>query len=408
MVGRRNWAILKATALCLALAPGMALAQQVDPAVELEAQTLLDAALKLMADKQYAPACRKLEVVVTKIPHASGARLGLARCYRGEGRLASAWSQYRQAETLARTAGQADRVTEASTSAAELAPLLGKLQIEVPDDVRSIPGLTVTLNGKVQEPATWGIPFPADAIEHEIAASAPGRKRWRTLIRVYDKKKPTDGAEPFRVIVQPLEVNKTILRIDSPPDVLDLRGITIRVNGEVIDPLYWQKGSDVQPGAHEIEVIAPGRERWQTRVVIKEGDSATVKLEPLKEIKSVNASSVSALRVGGVVAIGVGLVGGGIGATLGGLSISKNNESNDGHCDAQNRCDQTGFDLRKDAQSLQLGGLIAGVAGAVILAGGVTMVVASSPSRKRNTGGHFAPQAQLFIGPTTLGLRGTW
>ena len=402
MNGRALKMSVRATLLACVMGSGVASAQTVDPAVEVEAQTLLDAAIKLMADKQFAPACRKLEVVVGKIPRAPGARLALARCYRGEGRLASAWNQYTQTETLARGAGQADRATEAAKGAAELAPLLGKLQIDVLPEVQALPGLNITLNGNVQAPATWGTAFPVDAMEHEIAASADGRKPWSTHFIVRDRKKGEESMGPVSIRVPMLEANKTILRIDSPPDITELREAVIRVDGEIIDPLYWKnKGGDVKPGPHEVEVIAPGRERWQTSVVIKEGETATVRLEPLKELKRVEVAAKTGMRVAGFVGIGLGIVGVGAGAVLGGLSASKNNASNDGHCDAQNRCDQTGYDLRKEAQSFQLGGAVAGILGTVVLAGGVALVIVSTPKKPTT-------HASLLLGPASIGIRGQW
>src|SRR5262245_25783154 len=59
-----------------------------------EAEALYDAATKAMDGNDYAAACPKLEEVVRLVPHGVGARLTLARCYEGAGRLASAHASY--------------------------------------------------------------------------------------------------------------------------------------------------------------------------------------------------------------------------------------------------------------------------------------------------------------------------
>src|SRR4051794_13843510 len=80
------------------LAGGIASAQQVDPQALGAAQAVFDSAQGLMAAREYAAACPKLEEVVRLVPAGVGAKLQLAKCYDEAGRVASAWAAYVVAE----------------------------------------------------------------------------------------------------------------------------------------------------------------------------------------------------------------------------------------------------------------------------------------------------------------------
>lgn len=68
------------------------------------AQALFDEAQKLMASNNYSLACIKLEEVVRLQPGKIGAVLALARCYEGEGKIASAWSRFKNVADAAKVA----------------------------------------------------------------------------------------------------------------------------------------------------------------------------------------------------------------------------------------------------------------------------------------------------------------
>jgi hypothetical protein len=127
---------------------------------------------KAMDNKDYATACPKLEEVVRLRPDGLGAKLKLAKCYEGAGRLASAWAMYAQVEPLATRANQPDRQKTAHERMEALKPKLAMLTILVPDAVRALPGLEVTCDGKIVEAAQWGIPLPVDKGRHVIAMAA--------------------------------------------------------------------------------------------------------------------------------------------------------------------------------------------------------------------------------------------
>src|SRR5687767_9621195 len=110
--------------LALALSPSVASAQSDDRQA---AQALYERAVELMAQKAYADACPKLEEVTRLVPDGLGAKLTLAECWEGAGKLASAYVAYAQVETLAGRKGDADRQKLASERAAALKPRLAKV-----------------------------------------------------------------------------------------------------------------------------------------------------------------------------------------------------------------------------------------------------------------------------------------
>ena len=73
------------------------------------ATTLLEQALQAMHNQDFASACPKIEEVARLRPDDLGAKLKLAECYEGAGRLASAWALYALVGPLADKANQPDR-----------------------------------------------------------------------------------------------------------------------------------------------------------------------------------------------------------------------------------------------------------------------------------------------------------
>lgn len=167
-----------ATSLMLAAMPASAQSAS-DSAT---AQALFDRAKKLMSQGKYAEACPALEES-QRVESRSGTALNLADCYEHEGRLASAWSTFLEAARLAKTAGNADREQGARERAAALVPRLSNLVINAPS-AASTPGLEITRDGESVGAAQFGLPLPADAGKHTLAAQAPGRKPWQTEVTV--------------------------------------------------------------------------------------------------------------------------------------------------------------------------------------------------------------------------------
>ncbi|MGK3960922.1 hypothetical protein WMF38_48700 [Sorangium sp. So ce118] len=299
-------------------------AQEMDRHAALTAQALYDQATAEMDAGKYASACGKLEEVTRLAPDGLGAKLTLAQCYEAWGKLASAWAQYTLVEAMAGKAGQAERSTRAGERAAALKPRLATLTIDVPAAVRAYPGLAITRDGVPLGQAQLGASLPVDAGEHEVVATAPGRKPWRRSTAV-----GADG-DAVSVAIPALE-----------------RELPASAPG--------------QRGAREV-TPAPGSGQRGAR--------------------EVTPAPGSGQRVAGLVVGGAGLLGVGVGVFFGMNAKSKLDESNeDGHC-LGNACDDIGAERRNQAWSAGNVSTVLFLAGGAALAGGVTLfLTAPAPER---------------------------
>ena len=135
------------------------------------AEQLFAQARELAKVNRWAEACPKFEASLKYDP-VLGTRLNLAACYEHVGKLASAWSLYRQAVDLASQAGDARRRDYARKQATMLEPRLPRLVITAPADPPA--GLLVTRDGTPIDRAALGVALYVDPGPHEIAAAAPG------------------------------------------------------------------------------------------------------------------------------------------------------------------------------------------------------------------------------------------
>jgi len=166
-------------------APLVASAQG-DTAAHAEAQVLFDEASALMDKHDYASACPKLEEVRRLVPEKLGGLLTLAECYEGAGRLASAWTAYRQAADRATTLGD-PRAREAQAKADALAPRLPRLSVQLNEATKGRAGLEVLRDGVPVGSALWGVPVPVDPGEHVIEARAPNHRAFRAAVALKER-----------------------------------------------------------------------------------------------------------------------------------------------------------------------------------------------------------------------------
>jgi hypothetical protein len=211
------------------------------------ATTLWEQALQAMHNQDFASACPKIEEVARLRPDDLGAKLKLAECYEGAGRLASAWAIYALVEPLPEKANQPDRQKTAHDRAEALKPKLARLSIVVPDAVRALPGLEIRCDDRVINPAQWGVPLPVDKGRHVIVVTATTRVRGEQA-EVID----ADGAARTVTLVPPAWVklptegtaSGSTTRSAAPAVVLGLLGATAIGTGIGFIALSSSKGSD--------------------------------------------------------------------------------------------------------------------------------------------------------------------
>jgi hypothetical protein len=169
------------------------------PAADLaQAETLFQEAKELLKTRRYAEACPKLEESL-RLDRATGTLIALAICHDGEGKSATAWTEFAEAAVAAQKNGRTDRIEFARERARALSAQLSRLEVRVPADVASVPGLQIKRDGVVLGTAVWSSSVPVDPGSHTIEASAPGMHPWASTVQV-----ATRGDQQM-VTVPPLE-----------------------------------------------------------------------------------------------------------------------------------------------------------------------------------------------------------
>ena len=136
-----------------------------------------------MFEKRYPEACPKL-AESHRLDPAGGTLLTLAFCHEAEGRTATAWTEFREAEAVALREGRRDRQAAAREKADALEPRLSRLVIQPAPELESITGIEVRNDGSPVPKALWGTPFPVDPGEHRVEAIAQGRKPLSVIVMV--------------------------------------------------------------------------------------------------------------------------------------------------------------------------------------------------------------------------------
>jgi hypothetical protein len=181
-----DWRALAALCAGFVLAPLPAAAQNSDSDRAL-AESLFESGRKLMAEKKYAEACPKLAESFRLDP-TTGTLLNLAVCHRDEGRIASAWAEFKDAAALARRDGRADREQFAQEQVSALEPRLPRLTISVAGESE---GLSISRDETAIGKPAWGVPVAVDPGNHAIAATAPGYRKWETTIAIAERENKT-------------------------------------------------------------------------------------------------------------------------------------------------------------------------------------------------------------------------
>jgi hypothetical protein len=324
-------------------------AQVRDPAA---AQALFDDARKLAAQGRHAEACAKLDES-NRLDPGIGTQFHLADCQEKSGRIATAWANFLEVASQARASGQGDREKAALKRAAQLEARIPKLRIDVPEANR-VSGLEIRRDGMLVGAAQWGTPVPVDPGEHELVATAPGKRTLSQKIR----------AEAGKT------ANLELPRLEDDPGAASAPPAqTFATAGEPqTDPRRASSSS------------APAPRRDESA----EGQGT----DPLV-----------------FVLAGVGVVGVGLGATFALMAGSTNDDSK-ALCqkDDPNRCNQEGVDMRNDALAQGNIATVAFIAGGAALAGaGIWFLVDSGGSAKATA---MAAGVSATPGGATVVIRG--
>jgi hypothetical protein len=219
-VARRIGYCAKAVTLFFALTPA---ARAESPSSSRSiAQVLFDEARELIAAGKYAEACRKF-AESQRLDPGGGTVLNLALCHEKEGKIATAWADFREALGAARRDQRAEREKLAREHLDALEPRLPKLTLRgTPPDTQ----VEVTLDGTAVNASAWNTPFPVDPGTHLIEARASGKKTWSTKASIRER-------ESIEVVVPVLESDfGSVKRASAPSPVLSNgESVTTEGNG---------------------------------------------------------------------------------------------------------------------------------------------------------------------------------
>jgi len=144
-----------------------------------EADRRFKEAEALLAAGKVAEACDAFEAS-NRIEPSAGTLINVGLCKEKLGKLGSALAAYRAALERVKDPKKKAIATE---RAAALEPRVSRLRIAVAAEAR-VEGLAVTRDGERVEADDYDRPVPVDGGSYEIAASAPGYRKWSTTIEV--------------------------------------------------------------------------------------------------------------------------------------------------------------------------------------------------------------------------------
>jgi hypothetical protein len=281
----------------------------------------------LMAQGKTDEACEKFASSQHLAP-AIGTLLNLAVCREKQGRNATAWSLFADAEAQAQRAGDKVRATLAHDKLAAIAPQLKKVVIEVPAPPS---GTVVKLDGVPLPPGALGTEIPLDPGDHDLEVAAPGKKTW-------SQAKLNLGPSAMTVHVRvELEDEAAILPPPAPPE-----------------PPVETPAASPAPSSPETTAAADDDAERASRVRVK--------------------------RIAGIAIGGAGLVAIAIGAGYGLTAIGRKNDESKYPNDVPDQI--TVYNQAKDAQNI--GFAFAGV-GALAVGGGVALLVLSGAGTRVTT-----------------------
>jgi hypothetical protein len=209
-------------------------------------------------------------------------------------------------------------------------------------------------------------------------------------------------------------LSRLVLSVAQP-----VPGMVIRVDTRTLKKGVPRTALPVDPGAHVIEVTAPGTRSWTRRIEVAPGPAnMVVEVPPLEEAgaalsapparlsvlsprSAMPAAEESHLRNEGIAVMGVGVLGLAFGSYFGIRAIGQTKEANQ-YCSGHT-CTQQGLDGHAQANASAWLANIGFVAGVVGLAGGAYLTFATGRTK---SGG----QTALWIhgGPARIGLGGTF
>jgi hypothetical protein len=304
-------------ALSLSLVTSAARGDAGDVAIELFAQ-----GKQLMSAGDYAGARSRLVESVRLEPKV-GTLASLAVCEEHLGHLAEAHARWEQARALA-VATSDPRKTLAESELARVDKLVPKLSLELHGE--SPPGLRITTDDVEVGAGVLGTRLPVNPGVHAISATAPGKKKWSTTVRT-----EADG----KVTVVP------------------------------VGP--FEDASEAGPQAPPLPDASANHGT-------AEGKHPALAFDRIEKPPGETGGGWGAQKVTALVVGGVGVAGLVVGGVFGVRTLDLKNQRSQ-YCDANNLCNSQGVSLDHDARTAATVSTVSFIAGGVLAAGGLVLVL---------------------------------
>jgi hypothetical protein len=196
----------------------------------------------------------------------------------------------------------------------------------------------------------------------------------------------------------------------APPDQ-----VNVTLDGEPELQVVVGQKLQIDPGRHRVQATY-GEATLQQEIQLAEGDARTLVLpfsgsadaaagaaeggaESSSLMDQDSGRSASPLKALGWVSLGLGGVGLVVGGVAGVISLGKKSDIEDSPRCNGNRCAPSERDLVDSYDSARSVSTIGFIAGGVLTAAGITLLITQSAS---------GADTQAFIGPGTIGARGTF
>jgi hypothetical protein len=212
-------------------------------------------------------------------------------------------------------------------------------------------------------------------------------------------------------------LSRVVLSLGAPTD-----GLEVWLDGRVLGAATAGSALPLDPGEHVIEVRAPGKLTWRSRLQVAPGPSSTtVEVPPLAPAPAEGAAGGAmapagsrpaahaaapggggTMRTAGWVLGGVGVVGIGVGAVFGVRAASLESDADD-RCPERSCPDPASLELHDDARTSAHVSTIAFAAGVGALGAGVVLLLVAPDDETAAVGLAGAPG-----GGATLRARYRW
>lgn len=195
--------------------------------------------------------------------------------------------------------------------------------------------------------------------------------------------------------------------------------VVITMDGKPLPAALVGVAHPVDPGTHVLSARGKAVAADEVSVQVEEGAQVAVVLELRAASDSAGGAapepsgdappppSSNGMRIAGFVGVGLGVVGIGVGATLAGLGVAERGEADDAYaacgaaaCVRGSPAAENVNALDDSASTKQTAGVVSLVAGGVLAAVGVTLIVISPQDE--------AAAAAVRIGPGALEIRGSF